>query len=58
VTYGGWTCQSCGAYVPNGCTHSCSMAVRWQNPPPDPVLTRLADALERIATALEKGAAP
>ena len=45
-TYGGYTCGSCGTWVPNGCTHTCPTAIRWVN-------ERIAAALERIAAALE-----
>jgi hypothetical protein len=53
----GWNCHRCGAFVPDGCTHSCPTMV-WVNPPPpkpwpDP-LDRVAAALERIAAALEE----
>jgi hypothetical protein len=52
----GWTCSSCGAWVPNGCTHSCPTYIRWVNPPAPSAFSaeeRIAAALERIALALD-----
>lgn len=57
-TNGGYTCVRCGSYVPNGCSHACAggvpdfqdfQAVKWDRMSD----VRIADALERIATALE-----
>lgn len=27
TAYNGWTCQGCGAFVPDGCTHHCPTTV-------------------------------
>lgn len=53
---GGYTCARCNAFVPNGSVHSCPSTFAWVNPPPPPpklVDLRIAEALERIAAALE-----
>jgi len=56
---GGYTCGMCGAYVPTGTPHwhPASMpptqSVKWDRMSD----VRIADALERIAAALEKQAA-
>lgn len=53
---GGWTCGNCGAFVPNNTTHACpgwtyqpATEVKWDRMSD----VRIADALERIAAALE-----
>lgn len=55
-TGGGYTCVRCGGFVPQGCSHSCAgfqpmpeTQVRWDRMSDE----RIADALERIAAALE-----
>lgn len=55
-TDGGYTCARCGAFVPQGISHSCAglppmpdYQVRWDRMTD----VRIADALERIAAALE-----
>lgn len=53
----GYTCVVCHQWVLVGNTHSCTNPV-WVNPPPPPpklVDLRIAEALERIAAALEAG---
>lgn len=56
--YSGWNCGTCGAWVPNGCTHFCPSNVNPSyvapQPPtvPDP-LTRIAHALEQIVGEIE-----
>jgi hypothetical protein len=56
-TGGGYNCVRCGVFVPNGCSHSCggffadpTPNVRWDRMSD----VRIADALERIADALEQ----
>ena len=45
---GGWTCYSCGNWVPNGVTHQCTTALRVQ--PTYTFTPSLSDAdIERIA---------
>lgn len=58
---GGHSCPRCGAWVPNFFPHKCPDSVAVPGPPPMPLVdqqaiaqTRIADALDRIASALEK----
>jgi hypothetical protein len=62
-TPAGWTCSICGAWVPNGATHSCGTPIN--NQPPLTIggfnfnfsfsqAERLIAALEKIAKFLEK----
>ena len=58
---GGYTCAYCGAFVPSGASHTCpgftyqpAPEVRWDRMSD----VRIADALERIAAALERLAQP
>ena len=54
----GWQCSNCRAWVGFGQSHSCN-PVTTQNWPLDSVGNlRIADALERIAAALEAQAEP
>lgn len=56
-TGGGYTCAICGVFVPSGTTHFCyghrpyvQPEVKWDRMTD----VRIADALERIAAALER----
>jgi hypothetical protein len=57
LSYGGYTCGTCGAYVPTGNSHACP---GWSAFSPPTTVTlqqvdlRVASALERIADALER----
>lgn len=57
VTVSGYTCMNCGAWVSFGNAHNC-VAVKTFLPSAEFLilgqLTRIADALERLATAAEK----
>jgi hypothetical protein len=57
---GGWECAYCGAWVPNGVTHSCLSATypgtTYTYPPyiDNGQLKRIADALEKLVELLEQ----
>ena len=53
----GWTCQNCGAFVPNGVTHTCTWRLGGtptrQVPNTDEKLDRIISLLEHISRDLE-----
>jgi hypothetical protein len=49
----GYACAICGAWVTPNASHWCGGSTIPLAPAPDPLLARIAAALERIADALE-----
>lgn len=50
----GWTCQNCGAFVPNGVTHTCTWRIGTNHGTPATFRDPIEAKLDRIIALLER----